>query len=53
MCLVASRVNRSDVDDSFPGRVRKTSPHKSDQTNHNQDDSKRFTMASFGDAEPG
>jgi DNA-binding CsgD family transcriptional regulator len=32
MCLVAGSVNRSDVDDLFPGRVRKTSPRKTEQT---------------------
>ena len=42
MCLVASRVNRSDVDDRFPGGVRKTSPRKTEQAKHDQDNSKRF-----------
>jgi hypothetical protein len=35
-------VNRSDVDDPFPGCVRKTAPRKTDQTKYNQDHPKRF-----------
>ena len=42
MCLVAGSVNRSDVDNLFPGRVRKTSPRKTEQAKRNQDYSKRF-----------
>jgi hypothetical protein len=42
MCLVASSVNRSDVNDRFPGRVRKTSPRKTKQTKRNQDYSNRL-----------
>jgi hypothetical protein len=42
MCLVASSMNRSDVNDLFPGRVRKTSPRKTDQPKYNQDHPKRF-----------
>ena len=40
--LFASSMNRSNINDLFPGRVRKTSPRKSDQTKRNQDYSKRF-----------
>ncbi len=39
MCLVTRRVNRPDVNDLFPGRVRKTSLRKTEQTKRNQDDS--------------
>jgi hypothetical protein len=42
VCLFASRVNRSDVDDRFPGGVRKTSPRKTEQAKHNQDNPNRF-----------
>jgi hypothetical protein len=42
MCLVARSVNGSDVDDLFPGGVRKTSPRKTEQTKHNQDHPKRL-----------
>jgi len=49
MCLVASSVNRSDVNDLFPGRVRKTSSRKTEQTKPNQDHPKRLVhTASFG-----
>jgi len=37
MCLIASSVNRSDVNDLLPGRVRKTSPRKPGQSKYNQD----------------
>ena len=47
--LVASCVNRSDVENLFPGRVRKTSPRETEQTEPNQDNSKRLVQAvSFG-----
>jgi hypothetical protein len=42
MCLVASSVNRSDVDNRFPGRVRKASPRKTEQAKRNQYDPKCF-----------
>ena len=42
MCLFASRVNRSDVEDLFRGRVRKASSCKTEQPKHNQDDPKCF-----------
>ena len=42
MRLLASCVDRSDVNDLFPGRVRKTSPGKTEQTERNQDYPKRF-----------
>ncbi len=46
---VSLRENRSDVDDRFPGGVRKTSPRKTEQAKHNQDDPKRLlTAASLG-----
>ena len=49
MRLFASSVNRSDVDDLFRGRVRKTSPCKTEQAKHNQDDPNRSIHAvSFG-----
>jgi hypothetical protein len=35
--LVASSVNRSDVNDLFRGRVRKTSPRKAEQAKDNKD----------------
>ena len=37
MRLFASCVDRSDINDLLPGRVRKTSPGKTDQTKRNQD----------------
>ena len=46
MCFFASSVNRSDVDDLFPGRVRKTSPRKTEQAKHYQNDAKRFAHGS-------
>jgi hypothetical protein len=49
MCLVASSVNWSDVNDLLPGRVRKTSPRKTNQSKYNQDHPKRpIHEASFG-----
>ena len=42
MRYVASSVDRSDVNDLFPGRVRKTSPGKTEQTQRNQDYPKRL-----------
>jgi hypothetical protein len=42
VCLFASRVNRSDIENLLSSRVGETSPHKSEQTNHNQDNPKRF-----------
>src|SRR5579872_2594778 len=42
MRLVASRVNRPDVNHLFPRGVRKASPHQTQQANRNQDDSKCF-----------
>jgi hypothetical protein len=47
VCLVARSVNRPDVDDLFPSGVGKTSPHKTDQTKHNQDSAKRFHHGSL------
>ena len=40
--LFACSVNRADIDELFPGRVRKTSPHKTEQPERNQDDSERL-----------
>jgi hypothetical protein len=53
MCFVASSVNRSDVDDRFPGRIGKTSPHKTEQAKRNQDYSKRLVhnASSVGDSQ--
>ena len=42
MGYVASSVDRSDVNNVFPGRVGKTSPCKTKQTQRNQDYPKRF-----------
>jgi hypothetical protein len=42
VCLFASRVNWSDVDDLFPGRIRKPTPRKTEQAKHYQNDAKRF-----------
>jgi hypothetical protein len=42
MRLFASCVDRSDVNDLFPGRVRKTSPGKTEQPKRNQDYPKRL-----------
>ena len=42
MRLFASSVNRPDVNDLFPCRVRKASPGKSEQTKCNQDYPKRL-----------
>jgi len=42
VCLFACSVNRSDVNELFPGGVRKTSPRKTEQTECNQDYSKRL-----------
>ena len=40
--LFACSVNWSDVNDLFPGCVRKTSPRKTDQPKYNQDHPKRL-----------
>src|ERR1700674_478779 len=42
VCLVASGVNGSDVKNLFPGRVRKTTPRKTEYAKRNQDDPKRL-----------
>ena len=42
MFLLASSVNWADVNDLFRGRVGKTSPRKTEQAQHNKNDSKRF-----------
>ena len=42
VCLFACSENRSDVDDPFPGYVRKTAPYKTEQTKYNQDHPKFF-----------
>jgi hypothetical protein len=44
--LLASSVNRSDIDDLFPSRVRKPAPRKTEQTKHYQNDAKRFVHGS-------
>jgi len=44
--LFASSVNRSDVDDLFPGRIRKPTPRKTEQAKHYQNDAKRFAHGS-------
>src|ERR1035441_1042232 len=47
--LLASSMNRSDVDDLFPGRIRKPTPRKTEQAKHYQNDAKRFAHGSpFG-----
>jgi len=38
MGLVTSRVDRSDVNDLFFGRVSKSAPRKAEQTNDDQND---------------
>ena len=49
MRLLASGVDRSDVNNLFPGRVRKTSPSKTEQPKRNQDYPKRLVYgASVG-----
>ena len=47
MRLFASGVDRSDVNDLFPGRIRKTSPGKTEQTERNQDYPKRLVHGIF------
>src|ERR1022692_2647856 len=42
VCLFTRSVNWSDVDDLFPGCVRKTAPRKTEQTKYHQDNPKRF-----------
>jgi hypothetical protein len=42
MRLIASSVNRSNVDDLFPGCVREPSPGKTEQTKRNEDHSEYF-----------
>ena len=42
VCLFAGSMNRSNVDDFFSSRIRKSSPRKAEQTNHNKDNSNRF-----------
>jgi hypothetical protein len=44
--LFASSVNRSDVDDLFPGRVCKPTPRETEQAKHYQNDAKRFAHGS-------
>ena len=44
--LLASSVNRSDVDDLFPSRIRKPTPRKTEQAKHYQNDAKRFAHGS-------
>jgi hypothetical protein len=44
--LFASSVNRSDVDDLFPGRIRKPTPRKAEQAKHYQNDANRFAHGS-------
>lgn len=46
MGLVASSVNRSDIDDLFLSRVRKPAPRKTEQAKHYQNDAKRFAHGS-------
>jgi hypothetical protein len=49
MCLFPGGVKRSDVNQLFRGGICKTSPRKTEQAKHNQDDPKRFVhAASFG-----
>ncbi len=42
VCLFARGVKRPDVNELFPGRVRKTSPRKTDQLESNQNDAKLY-----------
>ena len=42
MRLFASGMDQSDVNDLFPGRVRETSPGKTEQPKRNQDYPKRL-----------
>ena len=44
--LFACSVNWSDVDDLFPGRIRKPTPRKTEQAKHYQNDAKRFAHGS-------
>jgi hypothetical protein len=44
--LLASSVNRSDIDDLFLSRVRKPAPRKTEQAKHYQNDAKRFAHGS-------
>jgi hypothetical protein len=44
--LLASSVNRSDIHDLFPGRIRKPAPRKAKQAKHYQNDAKRFAHGS-------
>jgi len=43
---LASSMNRSDVDDLFPSRIRKPTPRETEQAKHYQDDAKRFAHGS-------
>jgi len=40
VCLFAGGVNRPDVDELLPGRVRETSPRNTDESESNQNDAK-------------
>ena len=44
--LLASGVNRSDVDDLFASRIRKPTPRETEQAKHDQNDAKRFAHGS-------
>jgi hypothetical protein len=49
VCFFAGGVDRADINQLFRGGVRKTSPRKTEQAKHDQDDPKRFVhAASFG-----
>jgi hypothetical protein len=47
MRLFASCVDRSDVNDLFPGHVRETSPGKTEQPKRNQDYPQRLVHGTF------
>src|ERR1700682_980274 len=42
VCLIASSVNGSDVENLLPRRVRKTTPRKTEYAKRNQDDPQRL-----------
>ena len=49
VCFFAGGVDRADINQLFRGGVRKTSPRKTEQAKHDQDDPKRFVHAASFD----
>ena len=45
--LLASSMNRSDVDGLFPSRIRKPTPRETELAKHYQNDAKRFAHDSL------